>query len=53
MVEKITICLRILWSDQAVACKSDFEIIIILTKMLQNALEMEAKKGFQNALSSI
>ncbi len=53
VIEKITIFLRMLWSDQAVACKFDFEIIIIFTKILQNALEMEAKNGFQNALSSI
>ena len=37
--------LWILWSDQAVACKFDFEIIVIFTKMLQNALGIDGQKG--------
>ena len=45
MVEKTCIFWWILLSDQAVACNFDFEIIVIFTKMLQNALEMDGQKG--------
>ncbi len=34
-----------LWFDQAVACKFDFGIIVIFTKMSQNTLEMDEQKG--------